>query len=53
MRLNILGVVAAVALVAACATDPEMTSDTEGDGASSEASSSSAPAGIMPGSEAD
>ena len=48
MRFNILGVVAAVALVAACATDPEMTSGTEGDGASSSSSAS-----IMPGSEAD
>jgi peptidoglycan-associated lipoprotein len=53
MKFNILGVIAAVALVAACASDPEMTSDTSGDGGASETAASAAPAGIAPGSEAD
>ncbi len=57
MRFNILGVIAAVALVAACETMPEEDATMDSSGDSSETTSAAAdtdaPVGIMPGSEAD
>lgn len=58
MRFNILGVIAAVALVAACETMPEEDASMSGEGTATETAAASsetaaAAAGIMPGSEAD